>query len=474
MPRIALKTGAYQARSVIANAQRSVNLYAEANPDDAPCPFTYYPTPGLTTLATPTPGRGRGLYRASNGTLYAVVGQTVYSVSPAWVMTALGSLSSGATTPVSMADNQTTLVVVDGSASGYTVNLTTQAFAAISSTAFYGSDRVDFQDTFFVFNRPKSGQFYSSLSNTVTFDPLYFATKIGASDKLAGVASVHRELWLLGERTSEIWVNSGASSFPFAIMDGAFIHHGCASVYSICQLGEALFWLSQDKDGGTVVLKGEGYKAQRVSTHAIETALSSYATVADAVGWTYQQEGHQFYVLTFPTADKSWCFDVATGQWHERVWIDGDGAEHRHRGIAAAFSYGVNVCQDWETGKLYQLSLDVYTDDGSPIVRRRGFPHMGSEGNRVYYSQFLADLAVGRAPLSITQPPQIFLRYSDTRGETWGNPIAEDLGATGDYYHSVQFNRLGYARDRVFELFWSAALKTALNGAFIDAKVGKS
>lgn len=474
MPRIALKTGAYVDRSVIANCQRSVNLYAQQNPEDAPCPFTYYPTPGLVTIATPTAGVGRGLYRASSGMLYAVIGQTLYAVSATWVMTALGSLASGATTPVSMMDNQTTMILVDGSGAGYTVNLTTQAFGAITSTAFYGANRVDFQDTFFVLNRPASGQFYSSLSNQVAFDPLYFATKIGASDKLVGVASVHRELWLLGERTSEIWINAGAATFPFAIMDGAFIHHGCASVYSICQMGDAVFWLSQDKDGGCIVLQGEGYKAQRISTHAIEVALSAYSTVSDAIGWSYQQEGHQFYVLTFPTADRTWCFDLTTGQWHERVWLDTNGGEHRHRGMAAAFAYGVNVCQDWETGKLYQLDLNTYTDDGNPIIRRRGFPHMGSDGNRVFYHEFLADMAVGRVSMSGTQPPQIFLRWSDTRGETWGNPISDDLGSTGNYLHSIQFQRLGMARDRVFELFWSEAVKTALNGAFVGARVGKS
>ena len=472
MPRIPLKSGAYQARSVIANAQRCVNLYGEANPEDAPCPFTYYPTPGLVALATPTAGAGRGLYRASNGALYAVVGSTVYYVSPTWAMTSLGTIASAATTPVSMSDNQTTLVIVDGSAAGYTVDLTTQAFGTISSTSFYGANRVDFQDTFFVFNRPASGQYYSSLSNAVTFDPLYFATKIGASDKLVAVASVHRELWLLGERTSEIWINVGAAAFPFAIMDGAFIHHGCASVYSVCQMGDALFWLSQDKDGGAIVLQGEGYKAARISTHAIENALSGYSTITDAVGWTYQQEGHQFYVLTFPTADKTWCFDLTTGQWHERVWIDTQGTEHRHRGIASAYAYGVNVCQDWETGKLYQLDLNTYTDDGQPIVRRRGFPHMGADGKRVYYGQFLADMEVGRAESTITQPPQLFLRYSDTRGVTWSNPIGSDLGYTGEFLQSIQYQRLGMARDRVFELFWSAPVRTALNGAFLEAKVG--
>ena len=48
----ALTVGSYQSRSVIASAQRCVNLYLEANPQGSVFPFTHYPTPGLTALIT--------------------------------------------------------------------------------------------------------------------------------------------------------------------------------------------------------------------------------------------------------------------------------------------------------------------------------------------------------------------------------------------------------------------------------------
>jgi hypothetical protein len=293
-------------------------------------------------------------------------------------------------------------------------------------------------------------------------------------------------------------------------MNGAFIQHGCAAVYSMAQMGDALFWLSESQQGGRVVLRGQGYKTERISTHAIETALATYPVVSDAQGYTYQQEGHQFYVLTFPTADKTWCLDIVSGQWHERMWLDGEGVEHRHRGMSAAYAYGENVVQDWETGALYAFDLNTYTDNGSPILRRRGFPHLGINGGRVYYSQFIADMEVGRDENSTLggvtptllgpdvlpdtalgldvipvflgidggaigiEPSKLYLRYSDTRGQTWSNPIEDEFGATGDFYKSIHFQRLGMARDRVFELFWSAPVRTALNGAFVEARGEKS
>lgn len=111
MARVPLSGGAYQSRSLIAAAQRQVNLYSENNAPGpigvggvatsiAPTKTTLYPTPGLVSLATPPAGEGRGLYRASNGTLYAVVGPTLYSVSPTWVYTALGSIGGGSASGV--------------------------------------------------------------------------------------------------------------------------------------------------------------------------------------------------------------------------------------------------------------------------------------------------------------------------------------------------------------------------------------
>jgi uncharacterized membrane protein len=68
--------------------------------------------------------------------------------------------------------------------------------------------------------------------------------------------------------------------------------------------------------------------------------------------------------------------------------------------------------------------------------------------------------------------PALGLRWSDTRGQTFGNAVAQQLST--DPLSQLQWNRTGYARDRVFELFWSAALKTALNGAFIEVEPWKS
>lgn len=467
--RIPLTIGAYQSRSVIAEAQRSVNLYAEANPQDAPCPFTYYPTPGLTLVSTPpVPGESRGIYTASNGSRYEVVGQNVYSVSAANVYKQIGLLNS-LSGPVSMIDNGADMFIVDGTAAAFTVELATSVMSAVIDPAFYGADKVDFVDGFFLFNRPGTQQFYISLFDDVTFDPLDIASKSTYSDNLVTLAVMHREVWLFGELTTEVWYNTGASDFTFGRMPGVFIEHGCAAKHSVAKIDLALFWLGQDLQGQNIVFAGRNYVAERISTHAIEQALAGYSRVDDAIGFSYQQGGHAFYVLTFPTANATWCFDVVTGQWAQRGYLEADGTFSRHRMNCHSFNGGRNLVGDWQTGLVYMLDPNAYTDNGATIEYVRAFPHIaGSDGNRVLFRQFIADMEVGNGLPDDSADPEIRLRWSDDRGRSWGNWVVGTLGKVGEYLTSIQYQRLGYARDRVFELSWSAPVKTALNGAWVD------
>lgn len=478
---VQLLNGAYSARSVIAAAQRCVNLYPEVNhratilspympQQTAPTLMTHYPTPGLTKLAQAPLGPVRGLYRGTNDVLYMVSGNTFYSVDPYWNLTTIGTIPYN-TTPVSMMDNGQTLVLVDGTSTGYKYQ--NAGFSTITDAAFYGADRVDYVDTFFVFNRPGLQTWYCSLSNSISFDPLYLANKTGYADNLKTLVVCQRQIWLIGELTTEVWYDAGNSDFPFSPVPGAFIQHGTIAKYSAATHDVNVFWLSQDKEGHGIVLMGSGYQAERISTHAMENEFNTYATLTDAIGACYQQEGHKFYVLTFPTADKTWVYDVDTELWHERAWLDSNGVEHRHRAMSYAHAYGTNVCGDWQTGTLYKLDQSAYTDAGSPIRRIRGFPHLISEMKRNVYRKFIADMETGTLPTQSVMPT-VQLRWSDTRGASWSDYVSQPLGMAGQPQDVVQWRNLGMARDRVFELSWSTPTNTALNGAMIDLQASSS
>lgn len=467
MPQLQLVQGAYEARSVIANAQRCVNLYPELNTKDAEVPYTHYCTPGLVTLAQGIVAEVRQLYTASNGKLFTVIGNIVYYVPDTFVLQFLGIIATQSGN-VSMYDNKVSLIILDGSTNGWSVDLATLAFSTFAPTNFVGGNQIRYIDTFLV-SSTQNGNIQSSNSGLTTYNSLAVATMSGDADQLQIIDVVHKEMWSFGRRTTEVWSNVGAFPFPFQPIPGVFLQHGIAALRSLAKWGLNIFFLSQDNNGEALVMMGTAYKADIISTPAITDAIGAYTKIDDAIGFCYQQGSHMFYVLTFPSADATWVYDLSTQLWHERAWMDQNGQQHRHRANCVAFAYGRTVCGDWQNGKLYDWDLHAYTDDGDAILRLRSFPHIVNGLDRISYKQFIADIEVG----TFTNPdedPLIALRWSNDRGVSYGNILHQSLGHTGEYLTMPSWHRLGFARDRVFELSWTAAAATALNGAFVDVE----
>lgn len=473
MARIPLLGGAYEARSIIASAQKSINLYAENNPASCspPAQVTQYLTPGLTLSATAPGGSAplRGLYRDTKNNVYAVAGNNVYGLTAPGVLTLIGVMTNApgfTTTPISMCDNGITVCLVDGSANGYTWDLGGAAFAQITDAAFYGSRQICYLDGFFIFAAPGTNSFYLSpyyWNGTDPFDPTYVAEKTGGPDPINGITVVNGEIWLVGELTSEIWYDAGGQDFPFARQPGIFIEHGMVIGWTICQCDVAAFWLGRDRQGQAVVFKGAGYQAIRISNNAIENLISAASEYEDAIGFTYQQDGHTFYFLTFPGGDITYVYDLSTDQWHQRTWTDpSGGAQHRHRAMCFTFVDNACLVGDWQNGNMYVLDLASYTDNGNPITRLRSFPHIVNDGKRVSYPSFIADLDTSHAIGTIN------FVWSDNRGQSYGTPLSLTIAA--DASQSLIWRQLGIARDRVFELSWTFPYFTALNGAWVETE----
>ena len=196
MVQIALNSGAYSSESYISNSQRSVNLYAERNPEETKptFPTTQYVRPGLLLLSNVgVLGFSRCLYRATNGDLYAVIGQNVYYIDPNWTYKQIGVVITNASTPAYMADNGTNIILVDGSPQGYTINLKTRVFTQITDPNFLGSTRVDFIDSFLILNNPGTNQWYCTLSDDVTFNALYIGIKTAWPDNILCCVAIERE-----------------------------------------------------------------------------------------------------------------------------------------------------------------------------------------------------------------------------------------------------------------------------------------
>ncbi len=461
------------ARSVNAADNRMVNLFAEIIPEAGKEPAFLQRCPGLRLLATVGNGPIRGLwsFSADASRAFVVSGDRLYRIDTNWVSTFIGNVSG--TGPVSMADNGTQLFIAANGPS-YIYNNATNAFAQITDPDFPGAVTVGYLDGYFVFNEPNSQKIWiTQLLDGTSIDPLDFASAEGSPDGVVSVLSNFREIWVFGTNSVEVWYNTGASDFPLQRIQGAFNELGCAAPYSVAKMDNGVFWLGSDPRGHGMVYRANGYTGQRISTHAVEWQIQQYGNMADAIGYTYQQDGHSFYVLIFPSANTTWVYDVATGAWHERAgWDATTGTFLRHRSNCQMFFSNEVIVGDYQNGNIYAFDLEDYSDNGGIqkwLRSWRALPTGQNNLKRTAHHTLQLDCESG-VGLNTGQgsDPQVMLRWSDDGGHTWSNEHWSGMGRIGEYGRRVFWRRLGMTlklRDRVYEVSGTDPVKVAIMGA---------
>jgi len=419
---------------------------------------------------------------------------TVATIGGSGAVTGLTTVNNGVYTIVPGTPSQTTtsgngtgltLTLTFGTGTGGTGTYVVSASQTVSSTtlyalnfsvipnsdgAFQGGDVVDIVDNYFVYNRPDTQQFGSSNPLSPISSALAFSSKDGAPDDLVSLIVDHRELYLLGEVSSEVWVNSGLFPFAFQRIPGTSTQHGIAAKFSVARLGNSFAYVSRNIRGQAQVMMMNGYVPTRISTHAVEQTLTDQF-IDDARAWTYQLEGHEVYVVSFPTIDLTWAYDISTGMWHKWLWVDNNNVYHRHRGNCHASFQGYNLVGDWENGNVYQLDALNYTDNGDEIRRLRRAPHLISDYQRQYFHELQIHFQPG-VGLPNGSAPQAMLRWSDDGGSTWSNEHWSSIGVQGAYKNRAIWRRLGQSRDRIFEVVVTDPVKAVITAANLKADAG--
>ena len=458
----------YVARSVNAADARMVNLFPEIIPEGGKEPAFLNRAPGLKLKMSIGDGPIRGLWQYG-GNMYVVSADSVYRVDTNYTATLIGTVSGVG--PVSMADNGTQLFIACNGPS-YIYNATTNVFQQITDSDFRGAVTVAYLDGYFVFNEPNSQKIWiTSLLDGLSVDPLDFASAEGSPDGVVGIIADHREIWVFGTNSVEVWYDSGNADFPLSRIQGAFNELGCVAAYSIAKMDNGLFWLGQDARGQGIVYRANGYTGQRISTHAVEWQIQQYGNLSDAIGYTYQQDGHSFYVLIFPSANTTWVYDVATQAWHERAGFS-NGQFTRHRSNCQVFFNNDVLVGDYENANIYAFDLDDFSDNGSIqkwLRSWRALPTGQNNLKRTAHHSLQLDLETG-VGLNTGQgsDPQVMLRWSDDGGHTWSNEHWVSVGKIGEFYRRAIWRRLGMTlkiRDRVYEVSGTDPVKIAIMGA---------
>lgn len=452
----------YRARALPLSAQRLVNYFAEASPKDAKSPVVVYNAPGLASFATGFPGALRG-GAVMNNILYVVAGNKFGSVSSAGTVTIIGTVNT-AVGRVSMAVNRAStqqLCFVDGT-DGWIYD-TSGGLQQIVDADFNAADTVAFQDGYFVFNESGTSRFFiSNLDAGLSYTATDFAEAEGDPDAVLAVFSNHRELWVFGEKTIEVYYNSGNADFPFERIAGAYLERGCAAAFSIASDDNTLFWLGDDK----VVYRAAGYSPQRVSTHAIEEAIRKMSDVSDAYGFFCTIAGHKFYHLVFPTGGAAFVLDISTGLWHER---ESFGQAYWRAGFYVR-AFGKDLIGDAFQGRVGELDIDTYQEFGGIMqgIATGQVVHM--DRKRVFHHRFELDMETG---VGSSTDPEAWLDWSDDGGRTFSaRKPARSMGKVGEYAERLRWNRLGSARQRIYRFTTAANVKRSILAAHLDAEAG--
>jgi hypothetical protein len=464
--------GTNSGRAKIISPVELVNFYPEMEDGEkAKYVKALIGCPGYNSVVTAyTEGYCRALYATSTDRLFAIISNKLIEISTSETATVIGTLNTSYSNCV-MCDNGSQLLIVDGS-NGYICTLATGAFATISGTSLpTDPTHCIFTDGYFLVNSSTTGKFnFSASYDGTSWAALDYATAEYSPDYLIGLAKTSNgTIWMIGKQSLELWNNVGVANLPWRRIQGSVKEIGCIAPYSIASNGNNVFWLGNGLNGYGAVFMGVGYDVVRISTPAIEYQIKQLSNINEANSYTYIEEGHQFYVINF-TSEKTFAYDLTTGQWHIRAsWNSLTGQNIRNMSQYCAFFNGKNYVGSYKNADIYEMSLDIYDEDGTSIVGKIVTPDISNENELLFHSSLVIDMEKG-VGLSGESDPVIMMKYSNDGGYTWSNIRSSSPGGIGEYSARVIWRRLGSARNRVYEITMSDPVKRVISSAFIKVE----
>ena len=444
--------GSYVSQSPVASNRRTVNMYVERQEVESQEQLVLYPSPGVTSLDQAVEAGGRAHFETV-GREFCVIGPTFYEVDIDGLLTSRGTVAEDGNpaTICGSGDIGDEVFITSGN-NGYIFTLSTNGFATVRTGA---TTQGDYLDGFFLaLDAATSILHISEFADGTTWDATQVVQRSDQSDSWIALKVLNQYIWLLGTDTSSVFYNAGTAPFPFKLHPSGRVPIGCAAAYSPEVVAGSLQWLAKTAEGTGTVVRTSGFAPDDVSTFALHIAIEGYSDIASAIGDTYEDEGHTFYLLTFPE-NKTWVYDATPRlqlpnalRWTERsTWIAESNTEVAWRPLFHAFAFGKHRMLDRTTGNIYNLSSEVLLDVDSRPLRRLLRPTMLPAGEslvRVAEFELLLETGLG-TQTGQGSDPQVAMRISRDSGKTFGNERLRSAGKVGQYGHRAFWTRCGSA-----------------------------
>lgn len=456
----------YQSRSRPLSSQQTKNFY-HAVVEEGKEQYVLHSYPGLKLAGNVPSGPDRGVRNfAEVG--YRIVGNTLYSFSSLGVHTSIGTVPG--TRRMIIDDDGGTLIMtgLDGQFSydGTTIQPITDSNIVNSIANTFINSRM-------VYTNPTSNLFVMANVNDPTVaSGLNASSAESKPDKLLRAYAFKQNVYMFGVRTVEPYWNRDTGNPPLFRIDGQIFEIGLAAIHSVANTDQFLYWLGDDG----AIYQAVGGQRKRISTTAISHAIEGYNKIDDAIAYTYTLEGMNFYLISFPSENKTWVLNESLDKkgWFEISSGTSDGS---YQGSSLVNVYSKNFVADSVNGNLYELDLNTFTNNGEIIQRRRitgsvSGKLLGSPGSRVQMSrlEFIMEKGVGLIT-GQGEDPKIIIDTSRDGGKSWFSEGFVRIGRLGETQLRVELFSLISDYDFIFRITTSDAVPYEIYSAAIDLRL---
>lgn len=296
--------------------------------------------------------------------------------------------------------------------------------------------------------------YYSNVNDSLNWSALNFASASSNPDDITALHVLSREVFLFGPLTIEVWENDGTS--PFSRVPGGAIQVGCGAPYSVTpHFAKNAYGLREE---GCYFLNNKRqflfYNGRSLAPIecAFQKDIQGFSSVSDCIGMAIEIAAQDFLIFTFPTADRTFLYNIGTKQWQELGKWNITNANYQ-RWIGNSYTY----CQDWNlhllgganTSKIYSLATSYNTENGDLLrdARRSGDIDYGTSKQK-RSNEFRVRLKRGEGG---STTPVIMFRYR-VNGKTWSQERQVSLGDSGQYDIFQKIPARGLFRSRQYEI----------------------
>ena len=233
-----------------------------------------------------------------------------------------------------------------------------------------------------------------------------------------------------------------------------------------------MYWLGDDRQ----VYQASSGGSRNISSVAISNAIENYDIIDDAIGFTFTLQGQNFYALTFPAANKTWCVNESLEKngWFE-LSSGTDGG--KYNATSLTFVYGKNILADELNGNLYELDVNTFDNNGAVQQKVRVTNSINgdllqSKGKRLQMSRFELIMETGVGLITGQgENPRVQIESSIDGGKSFKHEGWARVGRLGETNLLVEWFSLKTFYDLMIRITVTDPVPIFIYSAAIDLRL---